>query len=694
MATPIGIDMATGTRVAVSRSGITAADLRTRVQRILGPGYELGARIGAGGFAEVFKAQDLRLKRSVAVKVLRPDLGLTPGMLDRFRREAEVVAALRHPNIVPIFDIGEGEGIAFILMPLIEGESLRAKMERDGALPAAETARILREAASGLAAAHEAGVIHRDVKPENIMLEGRESRVLLMDFGIAKAVGGEEETPATDEGVAPALTSTGIIVGTPQYMSPEQACGDKTIDARTDQYSLAVVGYRMISGTLPFEGESTRAVLYQQLVAEPTPIVDKVADIPAGLATVITQAMSKEPRERFDSMSAFRDALDHQGLVAPTVAPRASKASRKAEAKAAKAATSAKTAKAAKASRHTTTKVAAGAVGPARRRRGLLVAGLVVVVVAIAFALTRGGGDGGTDESFIATSAFGPGSDDSTAATVPVPPKTGSQPATPPAPVTRTTPPPPPVTRGANGSPSTTPRGGATKPGRDTPVVAAPDCAALARSGAWADALPACTDAANAGDAAAMRILGGMYDRGTGLKADPAQAFIWYKRAAPNDAEAQFELSRMYESGSGTPQDLKANIQALRGAASKGHQQATLTLASRLENGAGMDRDYNEAALWYQRAAERGSANAMLKLADWAGRGRGGAKDPTAELGWYIKAADAGARDGAWQAARMLLHIGSNSVPQDEARGMTLLRKAASLGNDEAVKELAKRTAG
>ncbi|MDX2183317.1 MAG: serine/threonine-protein kinase, partial [Gemmatimonadaceae bacterium] len=316
-ATPSGINRETGERLIIAHSGITPAALKKMLQRALGPGYELGERIGAGGFAEVFKARDLRLKRDIAVKVLRPDLGLTPGMLERFRREAEVVAALRHPNIVPIYDVGEAEGLAFIIMPFIAGESLRAKMEREGAMPLPEVRRILREAASGLGAAHSAGVIHRDVKPENIMLEGPESRVLLMDFGIAKAVGGDEDTPATEEGVAPALTSTGIIVGTPQYMSPEQACGDKTIDARTDQYSLAVVGYRMLSGTLPFEGESTRAVLYQQLVAEPAPLIDKVPGLPGGVVTAIQRAMAKEPRERFETMLEFAGMLEDDAAPVP-----------------------------------------------------------------------------------------------------------------------------------------------------------------------------------------------------------------------------------------------------------------------------------------------------------------------------------------------------------------------------------------
>nr|MBA2627381.1 protein kinase [Gemmatimonadales bacterium] len=305
-ATPAGINRATGEPIpTVTRSGIGPADLVRKLQRALGPGYELQDIIGAGGFAEVFRARDLRLKRDLAVKVLRPDLGLSPELLQRFRREAETIAALRNPHIVPVYDIGESEGLAYLIMPLITGESLRAMIDREGAMPIGEVRRILREAALGLAAAHEAGVIHRDVKPENIMLEGRQKRVLLMDFGIAKAVG-----LATDGDPAAALTTTGVIIGTPQYMSPEQAAGDKSIDARTDQYSLAVVGYRMLAGRLPFEGNSTRSVLYQQMVAEADPVETKVPEVPAGLAYAIRRGMAKEPTERFADMLAFSVALD------------------------------------------------------------------------------------------------------------------------------------------------------------------------------------------------------------------------------------------------------------------------------------------------------------------------------------------------------------------------------------------------
>ncbi len=320
-ATPAGLNRETGEAVTTTmRSGIGPADLIRKLQRALGPGYELQERVGAGGFAEVFRARDLRLKRDLAVKVLRPDLGLSPDLLQRFRREAETIATLRNAHIVPVFDIGEAEGLAYIIMPMIAGESLRAVLDREGAMKPDEVRRVLREAALGLAAAHDAGVIHRDIKPENIMLEGRDKRVLLMDFGISKAVGA-----AGDGDPGQTLTTTGIIIGTPQYMSPEQACGDKSIDARTDQYSLAVVGYRMLAGGLPFDGESTRAVLYQQLVAEAPPIATKVAGVPGGLANAIQRAMAKEPNERFANMTDFAAMLDSD--PAPAAAVRAGRSS-------------------------------------------------------------------------------------------------------------------------------------------------------------------------------------------------------------------------------------------------------------------------------------------------------------------------------------------------------------------------------
>ena len=646
-ATPAGINRETGERVAITQSSMTAGGLKKALQRALGPGYELGDRIGAGGFAEVFRARDLRLKRDIAVKVLRPDLGLTPGMLERFRREAETVAALRHPNIVPIYDVGEQKGIAYIVMPLIEGESLRARMERDGAMPVDEVRRILTEAASGLAAAHDAGVIHRDIKPENIMLEGREARALLMDFGIAKAVGGEEDTPLTEEGVAPALTSTGIIVGTPQYMSPEQACGDKSIDARTDQYSLAVVGYRMLAGTLPFEGDSTRAILYKQLVAEPDPLETKIPDVPPGISAAILRAMRKEPAERYPSMIEFGEALRIDGettLIAAATAPAA----------------------------------ATVAAAQASSKRTLVLAGLAVV--AVGALLMRGGfvlpaepmdtGMVAVDDPAASLTADGsalPPTDDSPVAT----------PASPPQNRTTTT------SRGDRSTANTPPAAASTPP------PAAATCAALLGGGDFAAAATTCLAEAEAGTISSMRLLAGMYDRGNGVKEDPAQALAWYRRAAPNDAEAKFQVADMLEKGRGAPRDARAALTALREAAAMGHQQATLTLAFRLETGGGVGRDYEEAAIWYGRAADRGHVPSMLKLGEWNTRGRGVPKDETKALAWYQRAAERGSAQGAWETAQAYLR--GRGTAANETEGVAWLRKAAELGSADAVEELKKR---
>jgi len=196
--------------------GFDSAAFQRRVQKAVGAGFEVQRLLGAGGFAAVYAARDAKLKRDVAIKVLRPELLVSASILERFQREAETIAGLRHPNIIPIYQVGEGEGLAWFVMPLVQGETLRATLEREGRLTVEEARRILVEAAAGLAMAHEAGVVHRDIKPENIMLEGRERRVLLMDFGIARALGTSAEG---------GLTGTGMVVGTPLYMSPEQASG-------------------------------------------------------------------------------------------------------------------------------------------------------------------------------------------------------------------------------------------------------------------------------------------------------------------------------------------------------------------------------------------------------------------------------------------------------------------------------------
>ena len=649
--TPAGINRETGERIAVTRSGIGPAALRGKLQRALGPGYELQDMIGSGGFAEVYKARDLRLKRDLAVKVLRPDLGLSPDLLQRFRREAETIAALRHPNIVPVYDVGEAEGLAYIIMPMVKGESLRAILDRDGAMPIAEVRRILREAASGLADAHDAGVVHRDLKPENIMLEGKDKRVLLMDFGIAKIVGavtGDEADPAE------ALTTTGIIIGTPQYMSPEQACGDKTIDARTDQYSLAVVGYRMLSGVLPFEGESTRAVLYKQLVADASPITDKVPDLPAPFANAIQRAMAKEPAERFESMREFGAMLDADTTMAPL--PAAGKA--------------------------------------ASRKTSPLAVVLLLVVVGLAgliwYSMRT---DAGLATDAVATDAALP--------PAPVASAVAAPPAPDPVAGAITAPTAAPLVKGGKG---TVPPGAATpspkgakgvKPGPIGPAaagaaVAAPSCGRAADAGDWATAAAACTKEAESGNATSQRILGTMYDKGNGVTQDPAQAVSWYRRAAATDVESKYLLSKMIEVGRGTARNEEEANALLREAAAGGLLKAQQTLAFRLETGAGVKKNEAEAVLWYRRAAERGDGGSMEKLAEFLAKGRGTPKNETEALDWYQKAAEKGSGDAAWQAAQM--YFKGRGTAKDEAQGMEWLKKAVDKNQPDAIKELKKRT--
>jgi serine/threonine-protein kinase len=275
------------------------AAFRRRLQTAVGESFEVQRLLGVGGFGAVFAARDVKLQREVAIKVLRPELLASRDTIERFEREARSVAQLRHPNIVPVYQVGEGQGLAWFVMPLVQGETLREVLTREGRLAADDVRRILSEAADGLQVAHERGLVHRDIKPENIMLEGRGRRVLLMDFGIAKALG----DPQTG------LTGTGMIVGTPQYMSPEQAGSEKDLDHRSDQYSLALLGYRMLTGTDLYEGQSLPSIIRKQLMAEPPDLRRQVSGVPPEMSQAITRALSRERDERFPDMTAFAKAL-------------------------------------------------------------------------------------------------------------------------------------------------------------------------------------------------------------------------------------------------------------------------------------------------------------------------------------------------------------------------------------------------
>src|SRR5512138_760793 len=219
------------------------AELRAHVERVLNANYELDREIGRGGMGIVYKARDRRLKRLVAIKVLPPELAFRAEIRTRFLREAETAAQLSHPNIVPIYSVDERDGIVYFVMALVEGENLAARLHTSGALSPGEARRILLEVAHALAYAHERGVVHRDIKPDNILLQTGDGRVMVTDFGIARAV---------TEGADSRLTATGMAIGTPAYMSPEQSTGDRQIDGRSDLYSLGVVGYQMLTGDPPF----------------------------------------------------------------------------------------------------------------------------------------------------------------------------------------------------------------------------------------------------------------------------------------------------------------------------------------------------------------------------------------------------------------------------------------------------------
>jgi serine/threonine-protein kinase len=250
----------------------------------------------------VYKAKDRRLKRHVAVKLLPPELAFRGEIRSRFLKEAETAAQLSHPNIVPIYSVDERDGLVYFVMAFVDGENLAARLHSQGRLDSVEARRILKEVAEALAYAHERGVVHRDIKPDNILLcADDDGRVMVTDFGIARAV---------SEGADSRLTATGMAIGTPAYMSPEQSMGERDIDGRADLYALGVVGYQMLSGELPFNAPSTPALLVKQISERPTPVDVHRPDAPPDLARAIMLLLEKEPANRFPTADALVTALD------------------------------------------------------------------------------------------------------------------------------------------------------------------------------------------------------------------------------------------------------------------------------------------------------------------------------------------------------------------------------------------------
>jgi len=263
---------------------------------VLGGRYVIDREIGRGGMATVFVAEDLRQRRRVAVKILRPDVALALGS-QRFLSEIEIASRLTHPHILPVHDSGEDAGVLYYVMPYVEGESLREKLNRVGPLPVEEALAITREIADALAYAHDLDIVHRDIKPGNVLLLA--GHAVVADFGVARAI-----SAAADERV----TSAGFIVGTPVYMSPEQAASD-TIDGRTDVYALGCVAYQMLTGTPPFLGETPHEVFAKHRSARPRPLRDLRPEVPVPAAEAIERALAKLPEDRFADAREFADAL-------------------------------------------------------------------------------------------------------------------------------------------------------------------------------------------------------------------------------------------------------------------------------------------------------------------------------------------------------------------------------------------------
>jgi serine/threonine-protein kinase len=280
--------------------------LQDRVLEAIGSQYEVEGEIGRGGMSVVYRARDLRLNRAVAIKVLPPDLAMDPHIRARFTREAQTAAQLSHPHIVPIYDVGERHGLAYFVMAMLTGGNLGTLLTYEPRLPIEEARRLLREVADALDYAHQRGVIHRDIKPDNILIDRESGRALVTDFGIAWAME-----------AASRLTVTGIAVGTPTYMSPEQATGERTLDGRSDIYSLGVVAYQMLTGRLPFTASNAMALLLKHVTEHPRPILDLRPDAPAAMSNAIERALLKSPEDRWPTAATLRDALSADARVAP-----------------------------------------------------------------------------------------------------------------------------------------------------------------------------------------------------------------------------------------------------------------------------------------------------------------------------------------------------------------------------------------
>ena len=284
--------------------------LRDRVIAAVGEHYLIEAELGRGGMAAVFSARDLRLNRRVAIKVLPPEHAFNDAVRTRFLREAQMAAQLMHPSIVPIYTVDEKDGLVHFVMALVDGENVAARLARAGRMEPSDVRAIVGDVADALDFAHRQGVVHRDIKPDNILIDAATGRARVTDFGIARAAAEEHR-----------LTVTGMAVGTPAYMSPEQAMGEREVDGRSDIYSLGVVAYQMLAGETPFKATNTPAMLMKHVSEPLPPLLTKRPGAPADLVRAIERALAKRAEDRWRSAAEFRDAALGRSIGSYPAAP-------------------------------------------------------------------------------------------------------------------------------------------------------------------------------------------------------------------------------------------------------------------------------------------------------------------------------------------------------------------------------------
>jgi TolB-like protein/Tfp pilus assembly protein PilF len=355
-------------------------DLREGLQNTLGPSFTVERELTGGGMSRVFVAMDAALGRRVVVKVLPPELAATVSV-ERFKREIMLAATLQHPHIVGVLSAGEIDGMPYFTMPFVEGESLRARIEREGQLPVGRVVSILKDVARALDYAHARNVVHRDIKPDNVLLAG--SSATVTDFGIAKAVLGALNTGETElkpttsgdkkstttTGSKSALTQLGTTLGTPAYMAPEQAAADPATDHRADVYAFGIMAYEMLTGQVPFRSKTPQALLAAQLTATPSPIGTKRTDVPVALARLVMQCLEKEREKRPQSAREIAEALENPDMVSGAFASASMGAAKK------------------------------------RTQLGFMIAGVAAVAAAIATFLATGGGSARSDSAAVAAAA-------------------------------------------------------------------------------------------------------------------------------------------------------------------------------------------------------------------------------------------------------------------------------------------------